>query len=148
MNVEALIYNAAVALVILSVAALGLWSWVKARRSAGGNASQNPTCVAHAEALRQNNQIKEARNLLLQAQRRQPHSSIIQYRLACYSSLLKEFAQARAHLKRACQLDRQWAAPAMYDPDLYSLRRAVHALQELETPASPPPAGSHVSSPR
>lgn len=148
MNVEALLYNASVALVILGAVALGLWSWVKARRSAGGNASQNPACVAQAEALRQNNQIKEARNLLLRAERRQPHSSIIQYRLACYSSLLKDFAQARTHLKRACQLDRHWAAPAMYDPDLHSLRRAVHALQELESPASPPPAGSHVNGPR
>lgn len=133
MNVDALIIGGAVLVAFAGVAALAL-TWRKKTGARGPSrvSAGNPACVAKAERLRQNHRIKEARDLLRRAERNHPTSSIIQYRLACYCSLLNEHADARAHLKRACRLDQQWAAPAMYDPDLRNFWRATAAERNAD----------------
>jgi hypothetical protein len=135
-HTDVLIFSASLALVVPVLVWLAIRWWKRSRQTGEHSASAHLPSVAKAEALRHNHQIKEALDLLRQAERSHPDSSIVHYRLACYYSLQKDLARARIHLKRACVLDRQWTALAMYDPDLRNLWRAYDMVQALNPTAS------------
>lgn len=78
--------------------------------------------IALAYALRELNQVRQAREVLLAAL---PHhqfsSGVLQYNLACYECLLGNLPEARRRLARASKLDASWDKAARSDPDLRAL---------------------------
>jgi len=77
--------------------------------------------LAQAELLRQRGQLAESRDLLGRAVQDHPDDSALHYRLACCLSLARDYRGALAHLKRACDIDANWAVSAVHDQDLRGL---------------------------
>lgn len=79
-----------------------------------------------AYALREMQQIREARSVLLQidASHGDDHA-VVPYNLACYYCLLGELDTARQYLARACELDASFKDSAATDPDLEGLRTDI-----------------------
>jgi predicted Zn-dependent protease len=99
---------------------LAAWLARSARRRTHARLDARATLV-QAEALRQQGRVTDARTLLSRAALAHPEDSAIHYRLACCCSLTGDFRAALAGLKRACDLDANWAVSAMHDPDLRAL---------------------------
>lgn len=79
--------------------------------------------IGWAYALRELEQVEEAREVLLKAEiRHGKASAVLHYNLACYDSLLGELASARARLATACRMDGRFKQAAKDDPDLRALR--------------------------
>ena len=79
--------------------------------------------IGWAYALRELQRIAEARGVLLQAETHHGEASaVLHYNLACYDSLLGDFASSRERLKRALRMDPHFQAAAQSDPDLAALR--------------------------
>lgn len=112
----------AVALLILGVLLLAAaWLARTARQRIHDRRFDPRATLAKAEALRRQGQLDEARACLNQAALKHPGDSAIHYRLACSLSLHGDFRRALSELKRACDLDANWAVSAMHDPDLRGL---------------------------
>ncbi len=78
--------------------------------------------VHWAYALRELQQIEEARDVLLQAEPLHAEANpVIHYNLACYYALLGDLEEAKRRLAMACTLDEEWNKTARADPDLKSL---------------------------
>lgn len=111
---------------LLVECAMGLKQWAQvvrlARPITREDAGYENAWIALAFALREMNQIREAREALLEAL---PHhqfsSGVLQYNLACYECLLGNLAEARRRLVRASKLDGSWEKVARSDPDLKAL---------------------------
>jgi predicted Zn-dependent protease len=111
---------------LLVECAMGLKQWPQAVRLARPITREDPgyenAWIALAYALREMNQVREARETLHEAL---PHhqfsSGVLQYNLACYECLLGNLAEARRRLARACKLDESWGEAARSDPDLQAL---------------------------
>lgn len=103
--------------------------WKKVIIVAGELARAHPDVenawIGWAYALRELNQVDEARAVLRQAE---PHhgetSAVLQYNLACYDALLGSLESARARLATAIRMDKQFKAASRDDPDLAALREA------------------------
>ena len=78
--------------------------------------------IAWAYALRENQRITEARDVLMRGSLvvTEP-SGLMDYNLACYFCLLGELDEARRRLQRACSRDPHWKNDARHDPDLAAL---------------------------
>jgi tetratricopeptide (TPR) repeat protein len=100
--------------------------WRSMARTARGLAEDFPEeaqwWVHWAYALRERQQIKEARQIALRGLERHPDEAILHYNLACYLSLLGEFDEAREHLNRSISLDEGFQEESVKDPDLDGLR--------------------------
>lgn len=80
--------------------------------------------IGWAYALRELQQIEEAKAVLLEAEPRHGRkSALLHFNLACYYALLGEVETARERLERACKLDVRFKEEALTDPDLVSLRQ-------------------------
>lgn len=79
--------------------------------------------TAWAYALREQQKITEAREVLLNAEKLVTDPSpLVDYNLSCYYCLLGELPEARRRLKRACAREPDWKTEAAADPDLAGLR--------------------------
>lgn len=79
--------------------------------------------IAWAYALRELQQIEEAQEVLLRAEKLHGRKSgVLHYNLACYACLLGDQDEAERRLERACKLDTSWREAALEDPDLKDLR--------------------------
>ena len=74
-----------------------------------------------AYALREMDQIEEAKAVALRGLELHPDEAILHYNLACYLSLLGEFKPAKKHLNRACVADEKLKLSATEDSDLAGL---------------------------
>ena len=63
-----------------------------------------------------------ANEVLLQAGEKFPNCGIIQFNLACYAAQLGQLDEARQRLRRAVQLDQEFASMAKTDADLEPIR--------------------------
>ena len=79
-----------------------------------------------AYALREMQQIREARSVLLQidATHGDDHA-IVPYNLACYYCLLGELDTARRYFSKACKMDPHFKESLATDPDLAGLRADI-----------------------
>lgn len=112
--------SATVLLALGALLLLAAWAARRARHRTRHRVDGR-TILVQAEKLRQENRLKEARSLLVRAALDHRDDSAIHYRLACCHSLLGDFRNAIASLKRACDLDANWSVSAMHDPDLRGL---------------------------
>lgn len=84
---------------------------------------QERAWICWAYALRELQQVAEARAVLLEAEPRHgATSALLHYNLACYYCLLGELETARTRLAQACQLEPRFKAEAAQDRDLEALR--------------------------
>ena len=79
--------------------------------------------IAWAYALREQQQITAARDVLLRGERciHEP-SPLVGYNLACYYCLLGDLPEAMRRLKAVFAREPAWKAEAVNDPDLAALR--------------------------
>ena len=92
-------------------------------------ARQHPECenawIGWAYALRELQQVTDARDVLLEAESHHGDTSaVLHYNLACYDALLGAIASARTRLARACRMDERFKEASEDDPDLHALREA------------------------
>jgi hypothetical protein len=90
-------------------------------------ARAHPACenawIGWAFALRELQRVRQARDVLLEAEREHGlGTAILHYNLACYESLLGDLAAARQRLATACRMERRFKVEAEDDPDLAALR--------------------------
>ena len=71
-----------------------------------------------AFALREMDQIEEAKDVALRGLELHPDYAILHYNLACYLSLLGQFEPAKKHLNRACVAEERFKQSATEDSDL------------------------------
>jgi len=79
--------------------------------------------VALAYAIRRSRGLIFANEVLRPAGQKFPECGTIQFNLACYAAQLGRLDEARRHLSRAIELDKEFAALAKLDPDLEPVRR-------------------------
>jgi len=78
--------------------------------------------ISWAYALRELQRVKEAREVLLKAEKVHGHkSAILHYNLACYACLLSYLEEANKRLKKAIRLDKNFEDEWDKDPDLRAL---------------------------
>lgn len=78
--------------------------------------------IAWAYALREQNHIGDAYDILIMAEEVIEHpSALLDYNLACYCCLMDDLTEARRRLKRACAREPEWKTEAAADPDLAAL---------------------------
>jgi Flp pilus assembly protein TadD len=76
-----------------------------------------------AYALREMQQVREARAILLQIEATHGDDhAVVPYNLACYYCLLGEIETARRYLAKACKMDAGFKGSVATDPDLKGLR--------------------------
>ena len=79
-----------------------------------------------AYALREMQQIREARRVLLQIEATHGDDhAIVPYNLACYYCLLGELDTARRYFSKACKMDPHFKESLATDPDLTGLRADI-----------------------
>ena len=79
-----------------------------------------------AYALREMQQIREARSVLLQIETAHgDEHAVVPYNLACYYCLLGEIDAAKRYFAKACKLDPSFKESAATDPDLEGLRADI-----------------------
>ena len=79
-----------------------------------------------AYALREMQQIREARSVLLQIEAAHGDDhAVVPYNLACYYCLLGEIETARRYFSKACKMDPSFKESAATDPDLAGLRADI-----------------------
>ena len=81
--------------------------------------------LALAYAVRRSRGLPFANEILLRASEKFPNCGTIQFNLACYAAQLGRLDDARQHLGRAIQLDKEFAAIAKTDPDLVMIREEI-----------------------
>jgi tetratricopeptide (TPR) repeat protein len=74
-----------------------------------------------AFATRRCDGIESAEEILLRARELHHDNAIIEFNLACYASVTGRFEEAKAMLKRAVELDKQFQKLAIDDEDLRPL---------------------------
>ena len=75
--------------------------------------------ICWAYALREQQQIAEAKAVLLKAEPLHGGTSaVLHYNLACYDCLLGDLSEAKRRLATACRMEKSFEAAALDDPDL------------------------------
>jgi Flp pilus assembly protein TadD len=74
-----------------------------------------------AYATRRYESIESAEAILLRARELHHDNAVIEFNLACYASVAGRFEEAKARLKRAIELDKQFQKVAIDDEDLRPL---------------------------
>jgi Flp pilus assembly protein TadD len=78
--------------------------------------------IAWAYALREMQRVKEAQEVLLQAEPLHGNTcGVLHYNLACYACLLGNMQEARRRLSIAYKFDEHWSVSALDDEDLRAL---------------------------
>jgi Flp pilus assembly protein TadD len=86
--------------------------------------------ISWAFALRELNQIGEARAVLIRALPLHGETcDVLHYNLACYECLLGNLPAAKRYLKTATRKDKQWKASALEDSDLKALWPEIARLE-------------------
>jgi lipopolysaccharide biosynthesis regulator YciM len=78
--------------------------------------------VALAYSVRRSRGLVFAQEILVQAGENFPDCATIHFNLACYAAQLGNLDEARLRLRRAIQLDQEYAVLAKTDPDLIPIR--------------------------
>jgi tetratricopeptide (TPR) repeat protein len=78
--------------------------------------------IALAYATRRARGLSSARQVLENAVEKFPNCAAIHFNLACYAAQLGELDEARGRLRRAIELDSEFAPLAKTDPDLAPIR--------------------------
>ena len=81
--------------------------------------------IALAYAVRRSRGLPFANEILSRAGEKFPNCGTIHFNLACYAAQLGRLDDARQHLGRAIQIDKEFAAMAKTDPDLEAIRDDV-----------------------
>jgi tetratricopeptide (TPR) repeat protein len=81
--------------------------------------------IALAYAVRRSRGLPFANEILSRACEKFPDCGTIHFNLACYAAQLGRLDDARQHLGRAIQIDKEFAAMAKTDPDLEAIRGDV-----------------------
>jgi tetratricopeptide (TPR) repeat protein len=81
--------------------------------------------IALAYAVRRSRGLPFAHEILSRACENFPNCGTIHFNLACYAAQLDRLDDARQHLGRAIQIDKEFAAMAKTDPDLEAIRGDV-----------------------
>ena len=119
LEVRCELYHAAKHWELLIAVARGL------ARKAPGN-SQG--WIMWAFALREQQKVAEARDVLLEAEPHHPKCGNLHYNLSCYYCLLGDQEEAKRRLRKACKLEKQWKAAALDDPDLKGMWDQIASL--------------------
>ena len=78
--------------------------------------------IFRAHALRELGRIAEAKAVLLEAEPMHGEKrGRLHYNMACYHCLLGDLEEAKARLRRACQIDAEFKTKALDEPDLRAL---------------------------
>lgn len=86
--------------------------------------------ISWAFALRELNQVEEARKILLKALPLHGKTcDVLHYNLACYECLLGNLPEAKRRLALASRKDKQWKKEALDDPDLKALWTKIDSLE-------------------
>lgn len=93
--------------------------------------------VHWAYALRELQQIKEAREVAVRGLERHPDEPVLHFNLACYLSLLGEFDESSDHVNRSISLDERFQEESVQDPDLAGLW--AWFSKESDGPSNVPP---------
>jgi len=78
--------------------------------------------IALAYAVRRSRGLPFANEILSRACEKFPNCGTIHFNLACYAAQLGRLDDARQHLGRAIQIDKEFAAMAKTDPDLEAIK--------------------------
>jgi tetratricopeptide (TPR) repeat protein len=109
----------------------GLKKWdllaVVAKKLVEWNPQEPGFFVELAYATRRSESIHAAHAILTRAAGLHPNDPTIQFNLACYEAQLGRLKVARAHLKRATELDAKFRLMALEDPDLEPLWASMSA---------------------
>lgn len=82
--------------------------------------------ISWAYALRELERVREAQDVLLQAEPLHGKTSaVLHYNLACYACLLGDRETARRRLAKAIKLDAEFKDSALTDPDLEAMRDEI-----------------------
>jgi tetratricopeptide (TPR) repeat protein len=81
--------------------------------------------IALAYAVRRSRGLPFANEILSRACEKFPNCGTIHFNLACYAAQLGRLDDARQHLGRAIQIDKEFAAMAKTDPDLEAIKDDV-----------------------
>ena len=96
--------------------------WESARILAESLAKRSPEnpgwWLAWSDSIRREQSVEAASEVLRQAAMIHPTVAIITYKLACYSCVLGDVAEARDLLAKAIELDDSFKMIALDDPDL------------------------------
>jgi Flp pilus assembly protein TadD len=77
--------------------------------------------ISLAYAVRRTDCVENAEAILIRAQAIHPKVAMIAFNLACYASIAGRVEQAKEHLRRAIDLDKDIRKLALEDEDLKSL---------------------------
>lgn len=84
---------------------------------------EEPAWISWAYALRELDRVKEAQEVLWQAEVLHGDSSaVLHYNLACYACLLGDKVDAKRRLATAIKMDAEFKSSALEDPDLEAMR--------------------------
>jgi len=95
---------------------------VVARTLTEWNPEEPGNFVDWADAICRTESIPAAHAILTQAASLHPTDPTIQFNLACYEAQMGNLDRAKAHLKRATEIDGKFRLMALKDPDLEPLR--------------------------
>jgi tetratricopeptide (TPR) repeat protein len=103
----------------------GLKKWellaVIAKKLADWNPKEPGFFIELAYATRRAESIQAAHAILTRAADLHPTDPTIQFNLACYEAQMGNLDRAKAHLKRATEIDAKFRLTALDDPDLEPL---------------------------
>jgi tetratricopeptide (TPR) repeat protein len=104
---------------------LGLKKWellaLVAKKLAEWNPKEPGFFVEFAYAIRRAESIHAARTILTRVAGLHPTDATIQFNLACYEAQMRSLDRAKAHLKRATEIEEKIRLMALDDPDLEPL---------------------------
>jgi tetratricopeptide (TPR) repeat protein len=95
---------------------------VVARKLTEWNPEEPGNFVDWADAICRTESIHAAHAILTRAASLHPTDPTIQFNLACYEAQMGNLDRAKAHLKRATEIDAKFRLMALKDPDLERLR--------------------------
>jgi tetratricopeptide (TPR) repeat protein len=94
---------------------------VVAKRLTEWNPEDSGFFIELAYATRRAESIHLAHAILTRAARLHPTDATIQFNLACYEAQIGDLDRAKAHLKRATEIDARFRLMGLEDPDLEPL---------------------------
>ncbi len=100
-----------------------------AREFTAQHPAESKGWISRAFALRELGCIKEAKEVLLQAEPVHGKTcAVLHYNLACYHCLLGEMKQAKDRLAWAFKMEKTWKREARVDPDLKNIWPDISAI--------------------
>ena len=94
---------------------------IVAKKLAEWNPEEPANFIDWADAAMRGESIRQAHAILTRAACLHPNDGTIQFNLACYEGQMGNLGLARAHLKRAIEIEAKFRLMALEDPDLEPL---------------------------